>query len=168
MNMLPSVPAAVGRGQQRQWGGPVGTVVDMALSSPERQEFLAQPHIGALAVTAGPDRAPLTVPIWYQYAPGGELWVLTGPKSRKFALIEQAGRFSLMAETLEPSVRYVTVEGPVTRVVPMTDELHLEMVTRYLAPEKVDAYLAKSAAFGPQVAIYMRPEHWLSADLGAL
>ena len=49
----------------------------MALSVEEREEFLAEPHIGALSVVEKSDRAPLTVPIWYQYSPGGELWVLT-------------------------------------------------------------------------------------------
>jgi nitroimidazol reductase NimA-like FMN-containing flavoprotein (pyridoxamine 5'-phosphate oxidase superfamily) len=47
----------------------------MALSREEREQFLAEPHIGALSVVERPDRAPLTVPIWYQYNPGGELWV---------------------------------------------------------------------------------------------
>lgn len=55
----------------------------MPLTLDERQAFLAEPHIGALSVSAGPERGPLTVPIWYQYEPGGELWVLTGPESEK-------------------------------------------------------------------------------------
>ncbi|MCZ9342993.1 pyridoxamine 5'-phosphate oxidase family protein, partial [Streptomyces sp. TRM76130] len=38
----------------------------MALSRAEREQFLAEPHIAALAVDAGAGRAPLTVPIWYQ------------------------------------------------------------------------------------------------------
>ncbi|RJO68443.1 pyridoxamine 5-phosphate oxidase [Nocardia panacis] len=140
----------------------------MALNSQERQEFLAQPHIGALAVSDGPDRAPLTLPIWYQYTPGGDLWVLTGATSRKLELIRAAGRFSLMAEIVTPSVRYVSVSGPVTVIEPMTDAQHEEMVRRYLPGDKVAAYLAKAATFGPQVVVSMRPEHWLSADLGAL
>lgn len=36
----------------------------MALSREEREKFLAEPHIAALAVDAGEGRAPLTVPIW--------------------------------------------------------------------------------------------------------
>ena len=44
----------------------------MALSKEEREQFLAEPHIGALSVSAGDKRGPLTVPIWYQYSPGGE------------------------------------------------------------------------------------------------
>jgi nitroimidazol reductase NimA-like FMN-containing flavoprotein (pyridoxamine 5'-phosphate oxidase superfamily) len=54
----------------------------MALSKDEREEFLAQPHIAALSVNAGDKRGPLAVPIWYQYEPGGEPWVLTGAGSR--------------------------------------------------------------------------------------
>ncbi|MEU7632551.1 pyridoxamine 5'-phosphate oxidase family protein [Nocardia sp. NPDC049220] len=140
----------------------------MPLTSDERQQFFAQPHIAALSVSAGSGRGPLTVPIWYQYRPGGEVWVLTGPQSQKMRLIREAGRFTLMVEQVEPTVRYVSVEGPVIRVAPATDEMHREMVARYLPAESVDAYLKAAEAYGEQVAIYLRPEHWLSADLGNL
>ena len=43
----------------------------MALSENEREQFLAEPHIGALSVADGTERGPLTVPIWYLYSPGG-------------------------------------------------------------------------------------------------
>ncbi|WP_069160863.1 pyridoxamine 5'-phosphate oxidase family protein [Nocardia altamirensis] len=140
----------------------------MALTLEERQEFLAQPHIAALSVAEGTDRAPLTLPIWYQYKPGSEPWVLTGPDSRKMRLINETGRFSLMVHRTVPTIRYVTVEGPVTRIEPMTKELHLEMVTRYLSGDSVAAYLKEAESFGPQVAVYLKPEHWVSADLGAV
>ncbi|MGW0177862.1 pyridoxamine 5'-phosphate oxidase family protein [Nocardia sp. NPDC003345] len=139
----------------------------MPLTPEERRSFLAEPHIGALSVAAGPDRGPLTVPIWYQYVPGGELWILTGPESEKMRRIRAAGRFSLMVERVEPSVRYVSVEGPVTRVEPLTDTVHREMVARYLPAERVDDYLAFAAAeLGEHVVVSMRPQRWLSADLG--
>src|SRR5256885_1674458 len=94
----------------------------MALSRAEREQFLAEPHVGALSVVERPDRAPLTVPLWYQYIPGGELWVRTLPGSRKMRAIEATGRFSLMVQRTEPTVRYVTVEGPGTRTEPDTPE----------------------------------------------
>ena len=81
----------------------------------------------ALSVVERPDRAPLTVPIWYHYAPGGELWVITPPDSRKARAIAVAGRFSLMVQRLEPTVRYVSVEGPVVRTAPGSHELSWEM-----------------------------------------
>jgi hypothetical protein len=140
----------------------------MALSISEREHFLAEPRIAALSVSAGPDRGPLTVPIWYQYTPGGEVWVLTSPGSRKARLIEQAGRFTLMVERLEPTVRYVSVEGPATRTVPRTQELLLEISRRYLPADKVQAYIEfAKTELSDEVAIYLQPQRWLSADLGA-
>ena len=105
----------------------------MALSKEEREQFLAEPHIAALSVSAGDKRGPLTVPIWYQYSPGGEPWVLTGAGSRKHRLIETQGEFTLMVERVEPTVRYVAVDGPVTRIEPGTDDQLVEMTKRYLA-----------------------------------
>jgi hypothetical protein len=142
-------------------------MADSRLSVADRELFLAEPHIAALSVAAGQDRGPLTIPMWYQYTPGGEAWILTEAGSRKARLIEAAGRFTLMVERLMPTVRYVSIEGPVTRMIPGTDELLLEMTERYLAPEKVPAYLEfAKTELGEHVAIYLRPQRWLSADLG--
>jgi nitroimidazol reductase NimA-like FMN-containing flavoprotein (pyridoxamine 5'-phosphate oxidase superfamily) len=47
------------------------------MSVAEREEFLAQVHVGVLAVPAG-GRAPLVMPVWYSYQPGGEVSVITG------------------------------------------------------------------------------------------
>jgi hypothetical protein len=141
----------------------------MPLSKDEREEFLAQPHIAALSVYAGDARGPLTVPIWYQYTPGGEPWVLTGPGSRKARLIEASGYFSLMVERVDPTVRYVAVDGPVSRIEPSTDDQLVELTRRYMPPERVDAYLDYARnELGESVVIYLQPQHWLSADLGEL
>jgi pyridoxamine 5'-phosphate oxidase-like protein len=138
-----------------------------SLSVRDRELFLAEPHIAALSVAAGPDRGPLTLPIWYQYEPGGQPWVLTSAASWKARLIGAAGRFTLMVDRVTPTTRYVSVEGPVARTVPGTDEQLREIAARYLPPDKVPAYIELAEAeFGEQVAIYLRPEHWLTADLG--
>ncbi|MEU6845602.1 pyridoxamine 5'-phosphate oxidase family protein [Streptomyces sp. NPDC046716] len=139
----------------------------MALTREEREQFLAEPHIAALAVDAGEGRAPLTVPIWYQYAPGGDIWIHTGKGSRKHELIAKAGRFTLMVDRVEPSVRYVSVEGPVVSTVPAVRAHLTEMASRYLPPEKVDGYVEFAEAnHGEAVIITLRPEHWVSSDLG--
>lgn len=140
----------------------------MALSKEEREQFLAEPHVAALSVSAGDKRGPLTVPVWYQYSPGGEPWVLTGEGSRKHRLIETQGEFTLMVQRVQPSVRYVAVDGPVSRIEPATDELLVEVTKRYLPPEAVEPYLEMARRdHGPSVIIHMKPEHWLSSDLGA-
>jgi nitroimidazol reductase NimA-like FMN-containing flavoprotein (pyridoxamine 5'-phosphate oxidase superfamily) len=143
-------------------------MTDNSLSVADRELFLAEPHIAALSVAAGPDRGPFTIPIWYQYEPGGEAWVLTSADSRKARLIEAAGRFSLMVERVTPTVRYVSVEGPVTRTIPGTAEHLREISARYLPPERVADYIQfAESEFGEQVVIYLRPQRWLTADLGA-
>ncbi|PXX70698.1 pyridoxamine 5'-phosphate oxidase [Nocardia tenerifensis] len=140
----------------------------MALTLKERQEFLAQPHVAALSVAGGAGRGPLSVPIWYQYEPGGEPWILTGAESRKMRSIKESGRFTLMVQRTEPTTRYVSVEGAVSKIAPITDEAHVELVRRYLSGDAVDKYLKQAAGFGEQLAVYLRPEHWLSADLGSV
>jgi hypothetical protein len=148
---------------------PVATLVAMAdssLSVRDRELFLAEPHIAAVSVSAGTGRGPLTLPIWYQYEPGGEPWILTSAASWKARLIQAAGRFSLMVDRVAPTTRYVSVEGP-ARIVPGTDDLLEEISARYLTPDKVQGYIDfAKAELGEQVAIYLRPEHWLTADLG--
>jgi Pyridoxamine 5'-phosphate oxidase len=139
----------------------------MALSIEEREQFLAEPHIGALSVVERPGRAPLTVPIWYQYSPGGELWVLSAPDARKTLAINAAGRFSLMVQRTAPTIRYVSVDGPVIRTAPGSEELSWEMAARYIPPDKVAEYVEyERTQLGEHIALYMRPEHWLSSDLG--
>lgn len=141
----------------------------MALTKDEREQFLAEPHIAALSVQAGDGRAPLTVPMWYQYAPGGQPWVLTAAESRKARLIEAAGFFALMVQRAEPTLRYVAVDGAVSRIEPGTDDHHVELARRYLPPERADKYLKWALAEpGEQVVIHLRPQHWVSADLGAV
>jgi len=46
-----------------------------------------------------------------------------------------------MAERIAPAVRYVSVEGPVTRAATRTDELLQEIATQYLPQEKAPAYI---------------------------
>ncbi len=139
----------------------------MALTHEEREQFLAEPHIAALAVDAGEGRAPLTVPIWYQYAPGGDIWIMTGKDSRKYQLIEKAGRFTLMVERVEPTIRYVSVEGPVVETAPATREQLVEISARYLPADKVAGYVDFAwENHGEQLVITLRPERWISSDLG--
>ncbi|MFD4336199.1 pyridoxamine 5'-phosphate oxidase family protein [Streptomyces anulatus] len=140
----------------------------MALTREEREQFLAEPHVAALAVASrGSDRAPLSVPIWYQYAPGGDVRILTGRTSRKAELIDAAGRFTLLVDRLEPTIRYVSVEGPVVDTRAATRADLEEVSARYLPAEKVAGYVDFAwENHGEQVVITLRPERWVSSDLG--
>ncbi|GAA4430382.1 pyridoxamine 5'-phosphate oxidase family protein [Georgenia halophila] len=139
----------------------------MALSKDDREQFLAEPRIGALSVAGEEGRGPVTVPIWFHYTPGGPLWVLTEADSRKVKLIRAAGRFTIMADRKKPSLRYVSVEGPVTRIEPGTEDDLRAITYRYLSGESAEKYLDFARTeLGAEVVVEMRPERWLSADLG--
>lgn len=133
----------------------------------EREDFLSDLHVGILGVTEE-GRGPLTVPVWYWYAPGGELSVWMSKASRKAALLEQAGRFSLCVQTEQTPYRYVSVEGPISSVELVDLERDARPIARrYLGVEEGDAYVARTAdaiAKGREVVFRMRPERWLTAD----
>lgn len=139
------------------------TVRAMPLSVAAREEFLAQPHVAALSVASRAGRGPLSVPIWYYFVPGDVPWVLTPPDSRKASLIAEAGCFTLLVHRTTPTVRYVSVEGPVIDTGPATeDQVHM-MARRYLPAERVEPYVEFARH---EHIIRMQPEHWLSSDLG--
>ncbi len=141
-----------------------------AMTRAEREAFLADTHVGILAVAA-PGRGPLAVPVWYHYEAGGVLRVVTAEGSRKARMLRAAGRMTLCAQTETPPYRYVTVEGPVTFGAPDFERDVRGMAVRYLGPEMGEAYLAMTAderARNPEVLIEMRPARWQSVDYGKL
>lgn len=137
----------------------------MALTASEKQEFFARPHVAAFAV-AEPGRGPLTVPVWYDYEPGGKPWITIAPDSRKATALATAGRFSLMVDTVEPRTMYVSVEGPVAESRRSTDAEIRAMAARYLAGAELDKYLEFAfGQLGEHLTVVLEPEHWLGADL---
>ena len=135
----------------------------LKMSQEEREAFLADLHVGIIAIDE-PGRAPLTVPIWYDYSPELGVWVLTGPESKKARLLRQAGRFSLCAQSEEPPYKYVSVEGPIVSTGPADTEQHSRpMARRYLGPERGDAYIASQSA-ADSIRLVMKPERWLTVD----
>jgi PPOX class probable F420-dependent enzyme len=144
--------------------------VSLAMTVEEREAFLAGLHVGVLSVADGA-RAPLTIPIWYAYEPGGEVSFITGGESRKMQLLRAAGRCSLCVQSENPPYKYVTVEGPVTAIVgpPVEEPERRAMAYRYLGASRGDAYLAATTDLAAhEVVVRVRPERWLTADYGKL
>ena len=138
--------------------------MSLAMSEQERQQFLADVHVGVLSIERV-DGPPLTVPIWYGYEPGGLVWIITGGESVKGKLLNAAQRFSLCAQTEEPpSYKYVSVEGPIVDVAPAELEADRRpLARRYFGPELGDAYLANAGEYGGH-KFSMRPTRWWSVD----
>jgi nitroimidazol reductase NimA-like FMN-containing flavoprotein (pyridoxamine 5'-phosphate oxidase superfamily) len=134
----------------------------LVMSRAEREAFLADVHVGIIAI-AEQGRAPLAVPVWYGYEAGGHVTVLMQSDSRKATGIEAAGRFSLCAQREAAPYAYVTVEGPVSEVRPYDESELLAMATRYLGEAGGRQY-ASNGVGENSVAISMTPERWLSVD----
>jgi PPOX class probable F420-dependent enzyme len=137
----------------------------LQMTAAEREAFLAEPRVGVLSVADRDGRAPLAVPIWYGYRPGGQIWFSTGEDSRKMERIRATGRVSLLVQTEQMPYRYVSVEGPVSAIDPTTQEERRALAERYLGPDGADRYLAATGDVAPTMKIVrMDPEHWLSRD----
>jgi len=140
------------------------------MTEQERQEFLAEPHIGVVSVASDDDRPPLAVPVWYGYRPGGDITFFTGTqgcKARKTGLIRRAGVLSLSVQRQEFPYRYVTVEGTVVREDrPPPAEQMLAVARRYLPEEAARGFVeAELGTLGPELVLFtVRPDRWLTAD----
>lgn len=130
----------------------------------ERQQFLADKHIAVLSVAATDGRPPAAVPIWYDYAPGGDIRISTGAQSRKVRLIRAAGVVTLTVQREELPYQYVIVEGTVVDdVTPAPHEAREEIAVRYLGPEGGRAFADNMDGSGSAL-LTIRPDRWISID----
>jgi PPOX class probable F420-dependent enzyme len=134
-----------------------------AFSETERQEFLSDKHIGVLSVAAD-GRPPASVPIWYDYTPGGDIRIMTGASSRKARLIERAGAVTFVVQREEVPYQYVVVEGTVVGTTrPAPADVQESIAIRYLGEEGGRAFV-RSMEGVEEVLYTIRPDRWLSAD----
>ncbi|MBO2450736.1 pyridoxamine 5'-phosphate oxidase family protein [Actinomadura barringtoniae] len=141
----------------------------LTMSVAEREAFLAGTYVGILSVADEAGRAPLAVPVWYAYEPGGEITFITGRDSRKMALIRAAGRVSLVVqEAAPPYYRYVSVEGTVVAFEePARLQDRRELAERYLGAQDGARYLeSRKDVAETMVLTRVRPERWYTRDYG--
>jgi len=132
------------------------------MNGDEREAFLAGLHVGVIAVERE-DRAPLAVPIWYGYRPGGEVLLWTNAGTVKEKLIRAAGRFAISVQVETPPYRYVTAEGPVTGIEPADDATVRDIAIRYLGEDEGNAFTDENLG-SDSIIIRMSPQRWLSTD----
>ena len=137
-----------------------------AMTHAERQAFLADTHVAVVSIADGA-RAPLVVPVWYAYEPGGDLRFVTGGASRKARLIRKAARVSVCVQTETPPYRYVSIEGPAVIGAPNHERDVRATALRYLGPQMGEVYLQATAAErAGSILVTVKPERWLTVDYG--
>ena len=142
------------------------------MTEQERQDFLADPHIGVLSVAGEEGRPPVSSPVFYAYQPGGDLTFFTNTQrrtSRKLTRIKETGTVTFVVQREAPPYAYVTVEGTVTSIdSPPTEEQMLAITTRYMPEEHARGFIA--GEFGdPEstlTVVTIRPDRWLTQDTG--
>jgi len=128
-----------------------------------RREFLAAKHVAVLSVAAADGRPPASVPIWYDYTPGGNIRINTGVAARKAKLIEKAGAVTLVVQHEELPYQYVVVEGTVVDTTPTPVEVREAIAIRYLGEEGGRAFV-RSMEGQDSVLFTIRPDRWITAD----
>lgn len=131
----------------------------LTMSKSEREAFLADVHVGVLAVAR--DGAPLVGPIWYLYEPGGDVVMSIGPASEKARLLAATGRASLCAQREAVPYAFVTVEGPVT-LSPGDEAERTRLAERYLG-DIAPRYL-EDTRNEASVIVRLTPERWRTQD----
>ncbi|SEP52900.1 pyridoxamine 5'-phosphate oxidase family protein [Amycolatopsis saalfeldensis] len=133
-------------------------------SDAERDEFLAGSHVAVLSVAANDGRPPASVPIWYDYTPGGEFRINTGAGRRKAKLIHEAGVVTIVVQREEPPYQYVIVEGTVVEAAtPSPLATRQAIAVRYFGEEGGRAFADRMD--GTQSVLFtIRPDRWVTAD----
>ena len=139
----------------------------LTMTKQEREAFLTDVHVGVISIERD-GAAPLTVPIWYRYAPDEGVTILTEPDSQKGRALAKAGRFSLCVQSEEaPRYKYVSVSGPVIEQRPADRERDSRpMAHRYFGPALGDMYIDGQP--GESDVYVMRPERWWTVDYGKI
>lgn len=128
-------------------------------------ELLREPHVGVLAVAT--DGAPAAVPLWFDCArDGSEIWLHTGPATRKARWLERGRPATLVVHTETPRMRFASLDLELTGRRPATSEDVRAMAGRYLGGDALDDYLEFAQAHLPDEDRYtFRPTRWRFADL---
>lgn len=132
------------------------------MTQSEREAFLADLRVGMMAIPET-GRGPLTVPVWYGYTPGGDVWLATGRNSRKGKLLQDGVRVSLTVQTEDAPYKYVSIEGPVSISDADPEKHERPLAHRYLGKEMGDGYMAANGG-GDNIIVSIKPERWLTSD----
>ena len=141
--------------------------MDTRMSVEERQAFLAETRVGIISIPED-GRGPLTVPVWYNYQPGGEVCVWTGPNTRKGKLLLMVKRISFcVQDPTPPNYKYVSIEGTfTTQPVDLEQDIH-PMALRYYGAvngERMFNDIRQGDGWKKDILVCIQPDRWLTVD----
>jgi PPOX class probable F420-dependent enzyme len=141
-------------------------MADITMTPAERDAFLADVHVGVLAVER-PGKGPVAHPIWYVYD-GTDVIISVEADAVKARLLARAGRATMTVQVEHPPYRYVSVEGPVT-LTPAHDGDGYDLrsvAIRYLGAEAGAQYADSTGGTYEAITVRLHPERWTTVDYG--
>jgi Pyridoxamine 5'-phosphate oxidase len=143
----------------------MGDVISPGNAIDERETFLADVDVGVLAV-AHHGGAPLAIPVWYRYRPGGTVEINTSASCVKVNALRAARRVALCVQREQPPYAYVTVGGPVT-FGDLSDGDRLDLAVRYLGEQLGRRYVESSPDID-NMRVTLTPQRWHTTDYAKL
>lgn len=127
----------------------------------EIAQFLAQPNIAVVAVTA-PDGAPHAVPTWYEYR-RGEIVLLTDAAAFKCKCLRRDPRVTLCVDSRKSPYKAVILKGRAALEEKVADALMERMSIAYMG-KKAGREYAQQFKGDPVVIVRFKPDHVVSWD----
>ena len=133
----------------------------------ERQAFLMETRVGIISIPED-GRGPLSVPVWFNYQPGGDILVWTGADTRKGKLLLKTKRISFCVQDPTPPLyKYVSIEGPFS-IEPIDPERDVHPIAlRYFDPVNGERYyqdVSQHMDWKTQILVRIKPDRWLTVD----
>lgn len=136
------------------------------LTESERTELLTAGHVAVVSFAADDGRPPFSLPIWYHYEPGGNLYLSTRAGNRKTRLARASRALTLVVHRDQPPYRQVTVEGTIVDIARPADPVRQRQIAlHYLTEAQADAF-SEHADPADSVVLTVRPDRWFTADFG--
>ncbi len=135
----------------------------LSMSKQERESFLASVKLGVVSI---PDEGcgSLSVPVWYDYEPVGEIRFVTGKLSHKAQLVSHAARISFCVHDDNVPYKYVSVEGPIVGIDAPDVERDIRQLARFhLGPQGGDQHTEWMKGH-ESILVRMKPERWFTID----
>jgi PPOX class probable F420-dependent enzyme len=124
--------------------------------------FLERPETAVFSTVDARGRVH-SVPVWFRWD-GECARIVTGRDSVKVRNAQRAGRASLCVDRREGRLAFITLEGPVEVVDPLTKEERLALRANYQGEDAARAVVEKGG-HEEMVLLVLRPEKWLSMGI---
>ncbi len=128
-----------------------------------REEILSRPLVAVFAVV-GPDGRAHATPLWFDWN-GRTIDVIVERGSPRHRWAVRAGRAAICIETAETGeLAFVTAEGPISVVDPLTAEARYRLWERYAGADRAREVVARGG-HETKVLLRLTPETWIPGTL---